>query len=89
MIYVFNNINGNIRLKIKNFKIACDYFDIKFIEPDLNIKPYDPYFAGLIDTDGSIVFNYSSNRIECSVELKYNDYSKDLNFNNVLLNTKP
>jgi hypothetical protein len=26
----------------------------------------DPYFAGLIDTDGSIVFNYPSNRIECT-----------------------
>jgi len=89
MIYVINHINGNIRLKIKNFEKACNYFNIKFIEPDLKVKPYDPYFSGLIDTDGSIVFNYNSNRIECSVELKYNNYTTNLNFNNVILNTKP
>ena len=89
IIYVINNINGNIRLKINNFKKACNYFDIKFIKPNLDIKPYDPYFSGLIDTDGSIVYNFSGNRIECNLELKYNDDTTCLNLNNVILNTKP
>lgn len=26
------------------------------------------------DLDGTIVFNYSSNRIECNLERKYNEY---------------
>ena len=50
---------------------------------------YDPYFSGLIDTDGSIVFNFNSNRIECNVEFKYNEYSSKLCLDNVIPNYKP
>lgn len=35
-----------------------------------------PNFS-LVDTDGSIVFNYAGNRIECNLEFKYNTH---LNF---------
>lgn len=89
MIYVLNNLNGLIRIKVLNYKKALDYFNINYIEPDYNIKLNDPYFAGLIDTDGSIVFNYPGNRIECKLELKYNEYSSKLNLNNVIPNYKP
>jgi hypothetical protein len=89
MLYIFNNINGLIRLKIDNFKIGCDYLNIKYKEANYNIKLYDPYFSGLIDTDGSIIFNYTSNRIECALEFKYNKYSSKLNLDNVIPNYKP
>lgn len=89
MIYIINNINGLIRIKIPSFKEACDLYKIAFIKPNYNIALYDPYFSGLIDTDGSIVFNYTSNRIECNLEFKYNEYTSKLNFNNTIVNSKP
>jgi hypothetical protein len=89
MILIINIINGLIRLKVDSFKKACKYFNIQYIESNYTLKPLDPYFAGLIDTDGSIVFNFSSNRIECNLELKYNTYSEKLNLDYVIPNCKP
>lgn len=89
MMYLIKNLNGLIRLKVKNYKRACEVLNINFIEANYNIEPNDPYLAGLIDTDGSIVFNFSSNRIECKLELKLDDYSKKLCLNNVIPNYKP
>ena len=63
MEYLITRLNGLIRIKIPGFKRSCQYFKIDFKQPDYNIKPYDPYFAGLIDTDGSIVYDFSGNRI--------------------------
>jgi hypothetical protein len=84
MKYIINKINGLIRLKVKGFKEACDLYNISYVEANYNIPLYDPYFAGLIDTDGSIVFNYAGNRIECNLEFKYNEYTSKLNFDNTL-----
>lgn len=89
MRYILNNINGLIRLKIPGFKEACNLYKINFIEANYNIQLYDPYFAGLIDTIGYIVFNYSGNRIECNLELQFNEYTSKLNFDNTILNSKP
>ena len=89
MIYIIKNLNGLIRLKVPGFKEACSLYNIDYVEPSYNIGLYDPYFAGLVDTDGSIVFNYASNRIECNLEFKYNDYTSKLNFDNTILNCKP
>lgn len=89
MIYLINNINGVIRLKVKSFKLACLLLDIPFIIPNYILEHNSPYFSGLIDTDGSIVFNYNSNRIECNLELKYNEFSHKLNFDNVISDIKP
>lgn len=89
MLYIFNNINGFIRLKLKNFKFGCEYLNLKYIEPNYTLEAYDPYFSGLIDTDGSIVYNYTGNRIECNLELKYNENSSKLNLENVIPNYKP
>ena len=83
------NLNGLIRIKIPGFKKSCSYFNINYINPNYNIGPLDPYFSGLIDTDGSIVFNYTNNRIECNLEFKYNDYTKKLNFENTIPFYKP
>ena len=75
MSIIVNLINGMMRLKVSSFKLACKFLGIKFVEADYRLKPFDPYFAGLVDTDGSIVFNYNSNRIECTIEVKDNEYS--------------
>ena len=42
------------------------------------------YLAGLIDTEGSIVFNYPENRIEAHIELKQNEYSENLDISKVI-----
>jgi hypothetical protein len=89
MSLLIKKLNGLIKIKIPAFQKACDCLDIKYIEPNYNIEALDPYFSGLIDTDGSIVFNYSSNRIECNLELEYNDYTKNLNLEKVIPNCKP
>jgi LAGLIDADG endonuclease len=89
MSYIVSKLNGLIRLKVGNFKRACATFNIEFIEANYIIKENDPYFAGLIDTDGSIVFNYTSNRIECVLELKHNEYSSKLCLDFVIPHTKP
>ena len=80
MLYIIKNINGLIRLKVPNFKEACILYDINYKEANYNIKLYNSYFAGLIDTDGSIVFNYAGNRIECNLEFQYNEYTSKFNF---------
>lgn len=89
MLYIIKNINGLIRLKVPSFKEACSLYNINYTEANYNIELYDSYFAGLIDTDGSIVFNYAGNRIECNLEFQYNEYTSKLNFDNTILNSKP
>ena len=89
MEFIILRLNGLIRLKIPGFKKACTYYNIQFKEPNYNIEPFDPYFTGLIDTDGSIVFNYPGNRIECNLEFQYNEYTKKLNFDNTIPYYKP
>jgi len=89
MEYIIIRLNGLIRIKIPGFKKACTYFNIKFKEPNFKIEPFDPYFSGLIDTDGSIVFNYPSNRIECNLELQYTEYTRKLDFSDTIPFYKP
>ena len=89
MEFLINNLNGLIRIKVDSFQKACYFIGVKFIEANYNITAFDPYFSGLIDTDGTIIYNYSGNRIECNLVIKYNDYSKKLNLDNVIPNYKP
>lgn len=89
MLYVLKNINGLIRIKVPSFKESCNLYNLDYIEANYNIDHHDSYFAGLIDTDGSIVFNYAGNRIECNLEFKYNEYTSKLNFDNTISNSKP
>ena len=89
MAIIINSINGLIRLKVDSFKKACESLNIQFKEPNYIIEPNDPYFSGLIDTDGSIVFNFPGNRIECNLELQYNEYTKKLVLDKVIPNYKP
>lgn len=89
IFFVINLINGHIKIKVDSFRKSCDLIGCNFIESDYTIKDNDSYFAGLVDTDGSIVFNYPWNRIECNLEFKYNEYTKRLNFDNVIKLHKP
>jgi len=89
MEYIINRLNGLIRIKVPAFKKACKYFNMDFKQPDYNIKAHDPYFAGLIDTDGSIVYNFSGNRIECNLEMKQNEFVNKLNLDFVIPGAKP
>lgn len=63
LMYIIKNIYGLIRLKVPSFKEACHLYNIDYIEANYNIQLYD--LAG--DTDGSIIFNYAGNRIECNL----------------------
>lgn len=89
MVSVMHLINGKIRIKIPGFQKACGCLTISYMVADYIIKPLDPYFAGLIDTGGSIVFNYASNRVECNLELKHNVYSEKLVLDFVVPHYKP
>ena len=42
-----------------------------------------------MDTDGSIVFNYNSNRIECVIEVKNNEYSIKLCLDDLIPGQNP
>ena len=89
MLFLIHNLNGLIRLKVEGFKKSCVYLGVEYKEANYNIEPYDPYFAGLVDTDGSIVYNYVGNRIECNLEFKNNEYANKLNLDNVIPYYKP
>ena len=89
MLWLLTNLNGLIRIKVDSFKKACNLLEVRYKEANYKIEAFDSYFSGLIDTDGTIVYNYIGNRIECNLEFKYNDYSKKLNLDNVIPNYKP
>lgn len=89
LLKIVHRVNGKIRLKVYSFRKVCEIFNIEFKSSNYTLSPMDPYFAGLIDTDGSIVFNYNCNRIECNLELKHNEYSSKLDLDWVIPNTRP
>lgn len=80
-------INGRVRLKIKGFKEACELLNVKYIEPNYKIEQNSAYLAGLIDTDGSIVYNYRSNIIDVSLEFQQNEYTTMLDLAQVIPET--
>lgn len=89
MTRCINAINGNIRIKIPGFKFSCEYLNIPYIEAENKISYDSAYLAGLVDTDGSIVFNYPENRIELLLEFKQSIYTENLNFNIVIRGAEP
>jgi hypothetical protein len=82
-------INGSIRLKAESFIRACKALDLEYKEANYLLEENTPYFAGLVDTDGSIFYNYSSNRIECNLEFKLTKYSEKIDFSQVVPNISP
>lgn len=88
MIYCLNLINGKIRLKVPGFKEACLLTNITYIQANYKIERNSGYLSGLTDTDGSIVLNYPSNRIELNLEFNDNEYSSAIDFSEVIPGAK-
>ena len=86
MFQIINLLNGHIRLKMPGFLEACNYFKIQPKEVQYCISPGSTYLHGLIDTDGSITYNYSSNRIELHLEFKKTSCSERLDMSRVIPN---
>ena len=86
---LINLVNGYILIKCESFAKACQCVGVDFKEGNYTLSPASHYFAGLIDTDGSIVFNFPGNRIECHLELKYTKYTKKLCLDYVIPHYKP
>lgn len=55
MLFLINELNGLIRLKVDSFKKSCEDLNVEYVEANYNISENDPYLAGLVDTDGTIV----------------------------------
>ncbi len=77
-------LNGNIRLKVDKFKEACMLYNIEYIVANNQVQEGSAYLSGLVDTDGSIVFNYPNNRIELHIEVKQSEYSLGLDLSQVI-----
>lgn len=82
-------LNGLIRIKYTSFYKCCSIHNIDIKVPNYNIEKYDPYLSGLVDSKGSILYNYSSNRIECHLDLKYNSNTLKLSFDKTIPGYKP
>ena len=89
MYKLISNLNGLIRIQFDSFKEACCFYHIKKIEPNYTIEKDNSYFSGLIDIKGVIPFNFSSNRIECTLELNYNKFTSKLCLDKVISYYKP
>nr|QOU12312.1 ORF239 [Hoilungia sp. H23] len=81
---ILNLVNGHMRLKVYNFQIACESLGIEFIPANYTIERDSAYLAGLIDTDGSIVFNFPGNRIELNLEFRNYKESNILDLSEVI-----
>jgi len=86
MIRIVELINGHIRLKVPGFLEACYFYGIKPKQAQYRIRPGSTYLHGLIDTNGSIIYNYASNRIELHLEFKKSNYSEKLDFTEAIPN---
>ena len=84
LVYILKNINGRIRIKVLGFKEACALNNIDYIEANYNIGLRDSYFAGLLDTKGSIDIDGEDHIVTCNLYLKNTEYTSKLNFDYLL-----
>jgi hypothetical protein len=82
-------LNGRIRLKTDNFAESCKYFGIEFKEADYVIPQNSTYLTGLIDTDGSVTYNFQRNVVCLDLEIKQNIRSEKLDFSRTILGVTP
>ncbi|GMM32648.1 hypothetical protein DAMA08_020890, partial (mitochondrion) [Martiniozyma asiatica (nom. inval.)] len=82
--YILNKLNGLIMLKGKNFKLACLDYGMEFKEPNYVMSKNSAYLAGLMDTDGSCMYNESRRRMELSLEFNDNEYTSKLDLSEVM-----
>jgi hypothetical protein len=89
MFRLLKSINGLIKIRLNTFHKSCSDYNIKLKQPQYNIPFNDPYLCGLIDAKGSISYNFTSNRIECSLNLNYSENTKNLSFAKVINEYSP
>ena len=77
-------LNGHLRLKLPRFHKACACLGITPIIANPKIMPQSGYLQGLIDTDGTVVFNYPGNRIGLIIELQKTIYSTALDLTDAI-----
>lgn len=81
-------INGHIRVKVPRFEKACVSLGLE-ATPAGVCAENDAYFAGLVDSDGWVVYNYPQNCITVGVEVNMSCHVEKLNFDNVICGAKP
>jgi hypothetical protein len=78
VIKIIHAVNGYIRTNNRTlqFKNACKLYNIEYIQPEA-LEAKDPYFAGIMDSDGSISVNLDIGtnypKMEISMTAKYKD----------------
>ena len=88
MTQLLTCINGHVRIKEQPFRNACGSLHVWFYK-SCELKPFDAYFAGLVDSDGSVALNFQQNCITIAVEVNLTSYTEHLNFDSVVPNAKP
>lgn len=84
MLTCLEKINGNIRLKTKGMKEACISMNIGYIQAESRVPENSGYWAGLLDTVGTVVLNKPGNRIDVHFELRKNENSEELDLSGVI-----
>jgi len=82
-------LNGRIRLKTDNFAESCKYFGIEFKEANYVIPENSTYLTGLIDTDGSVLYNFQRNVVCLELEFKQTIRSERLDFSGTIPGVTP
>jgi LAGLIDADG endonuclease len=82
-------INGHIRVKAADFKKALRILNVAYEAAPAKVPQNSAYFSGLVDSDGSVVFNYPGNRIEVSVQLNRSPDVDIIDFSSLIAGTKP
>jgi hypothetical protein len=78
IIKIIHAVNGYIRTNNRTlqFKNACEFYNIEYIQPKA-LEAKDPYFAGIMDSDGSIFVDLdirtNNPTMEISMAAKYKD----------------
>ena len=67
--FLLKVVNGHIRVRKTDFMARCEQHQIPFKEAEA-VTLKDAYFAGLVDTDGSVFFDKHKNRIHVTVTNK-------------------
>lgn len=81
-------INGEIRLKKERMQIACFSLNLEYKEASMIVNKNSSYLAGLIDSDGSIIYNRPGNRIDLYIELKDTPITRQLDISQVIPGAK-
>ncbi|KAJ2996084.1 hypothetical protein HDV02_000184 [Globomyces sp. JEL0801] len=77
LLKLINDVNGHIRYPIRILQLnkICNHYNIIVLNP-LELSKYNGWFAGMIDSDGTITYNKTNNQLAISVSNKYPEILK-------------